>query len=135
MELALDLGNRVLRDPVLVVAIERRGVEVCNLSTRYMVRDSVTLSQRTVVRCEWKLGDLAPGLYTVADLMLKDHSGGTRLDVVEEVTTFEIVARDVYGTGKLPMESKLLVPAGRWTFDLPAPDGQPLEPTTRPERV
>jgi lipopolysaccharide transport system ATP-binding protein len=124
LEVTLDLGERVLRDPVVVFAIERRGLEVCNLSTRYMLRDSITLTGRMEIRCSFDLGDLAPGLYTVADLLLKEHSGGNRLDAVEEITSFEIAPRDIYGTGKLPLESKLLVPQGHWTFtNLPETDG------------
>jgi lipopolysaccharide transport system ATP-binding protein len=116
-ELTLTFDTRVMRDPLIVFAVEKRGVEVCNLSTRYMVREPFSLTRTVVVRCEWDLGALAPGLYNVADIIVKAHSGTNRLDAIEEVTAFEILPRDVYGTGRLPLESKLLAPEGRWTFE------------------
>jgi lipopolysaccharide transport system ATP-binding protein len=126
-ELTLELKAGVMHNPLIVFAVEKRGVEVCNLSTRYMTADPFTLSRQVIARCDWDLGQLGPGLYGVADIMIKPHSGANRLDAIEDVATFEILPRDVYGTGRLPLESKLMVPTGQWSFT-PLALGTPNRP-------
>ena len=113
-EMALDLGRRVLQDPLISIEIERQGQKVCSLATHYMVKEPIRLDGKVLVSCEWNPGWLAPGSYNLAQLTLKTYSGGSRLDMIREVTTFEIVGRDVYGTGKVAIDGTLLVPDGRW---------------------
>ena len=115
-EIVLDTGGRVLNTPLIAIWIERRGVRICHLSTRYMVKDSFELSGKVLLRCYWDPGWLAPGVYSVSRLGIKNHAGGKHLDNVEEVISFEIVARDVYGTGMVATDAPVLVPNGRWEY-------------------
>ncbi len=120
-EVALDVGDDALESPLVSLGIERRGAPLCTLSTRYMVADHFTLSGRMVVRCTWKPGWLVPGDYTIGHLTLKAGLKGERLDHIADVLAFEIVARDVYGTGKIARPGSILVPDGKWQFS-------PLDP-------
>ena len=115
-EIVLDTGENSLDSPLVSMGIERRGAPLCTLSTRYMVAEHFTLSGRMVVRCTWNPGWLVPGDYALVNLTLKAGLKGERLDHVGDVLAFEIVARDVYGTGKIARPGSILVPDGKWQF-------------------
>jgi len=116
-EIDLDLGERAFTNPLVFIGIDRRNVRVCNLLTTYMVKENVTLTGRTIVRCVWRQDWLAPGAYDLAVLSFKEHQGGARLDQIQPVVQFEILAKDLYGTGAPPHETGVLIPNGQWEFE------------------
>jgi lipopolysaccharide transport system ATP-binding protein len=124
-ELRLDLGTRVLHNPIITFNLRKQGLNIGTVSTRFMEARPFSLSGPAVARCTWDLGPLAPGLYRIADVMVKVQSGGPRLDAVEDVAAFEVLPRDVFGTGRLPVDNQLFVPTGRWSF---APADERLAP-------
>lgn len=115
-EIVLNAGAEPLQSPLVSMGVERRGAPLCTLSTRYMVAEHFSLSGRMVVRCTWNPGWLVPGDYALAHLTLKAGLKGERLDHIADVLAFEIVARDVYGTGKIARPGSILVPDGKWQF-------------------
>jgi lipopolysaccharide transport system ATP-binding protein len=116
-ELELDLDDLVLKDPLINIVVSKFGSPICYLPTIYMIRDPFQLTGRVRARCEWRTGMLAPGIYSVSQLAIKKHKGGKRLDQIENVMSFEILSRDVYGTGGMTHEGSLLIPDGRWEFE------------------
>jgi lipopolysaccharide transport system ATP-binding protein len=116
-EIELDLGERAFTNPLVFIGIDRRNVRVCNLLTTYMVKEKVMLTGTTVVRCVWRQDWLAPGAYDLAVLSFKEHQGGARLDQIQSVVQFEILAKDLYGTGAPPHEIGVLIPNGQWEFE------------------
>jgi lipopolysaccharide transport system ATP-binding protein len=115
-ELTLDLGNRVLKDPLITFMIERRGVRICNLPTHYMVTDPFTLTGHSLVRCTWHAPYLAPGSYSLSQLQIKAGSRADRLDAIVNVLNFEILERDLFGTGRIAVDGTVLVPQAEWEF-------------------
>ena len=49
--------------------------------------------------------------------MIKRHIGDSRLDQIGNVLSFDIGARDVYGTGEMTHDSAMIIPDGRWEFE------------------
>jgi lipopolysaccharide transport system ATP-binding protein len=115
-EIELDTGARTFTNPLVFIGIDRRNVRICNLPTTYMVSESVTVTGRTVLRCVWRQDWLSPGGYDLAVLSFKERQGASRLDQIHSVVQFEILARDVYGTGAPPHETGVLIPNGHWEF-------------------
>jgi lipopolysaccharide transport system ATP-binding protein len=114
-ELEIDSGERTLRDPLFIIVIEKRGIPVTQLPTNYMVTEPLTISGRHTVRCHWEPGWLTPGIYTVSRLILH-NALRQRIDVISDVMTFEIVERDLYGTGRAAPSEPVLSPRGKWEF-------------------
>lgn len=115
-EIEVDTADRPLNTPFATIVIEKAGTRICVLGTHYMVKDPFRLDGRMVMRCSWNPGWLAPGLYTVSRLSIKNYSHGDKLDTIEDPLSFEIVAKDVYGTGKVTADGVLLVPDASWEF-------------------
>jgi lipopolysaccharide transport system ATP-binding protein len=120
-EITLDSQGSVFNTPFINLAIERSGVPVCNLLTHYMIKDPFVVAGRMIMRCYWEPGYLAPGIYLVSKLSIKNCRGGDRLDTIEDVLPFEITPTDVYGTGKVSPDGTVLVPKGKWEFMTLAP--------------
>jgi lipopolysaccharide transport system ATP-binding protein len=115
-EITLDLGERVLNDPLITLMIERRGVRICNLPTHYMVTEPFSLTGRALVRCAWHPPYLAPGSYSLSNLIIKAGVQADRLDAIASVLNFEILPRDLFGTGRVAVEGTMLVPQAEWEF-------------------
>ncbi len=116
-ELELDLGPLELKDPLINIAIHKHGTRICFLPTLYMINERYSLRGRMVARCHWHTGWLAPGSYSIGVLAIKKHIGGNRLDQIANVLSFDISARDVYGTGEMTHDSAIIIPDGRWEFE------------------
>ena len=116
-EIELDTGDRVLQDPLIVLAIDRRAIRICNLTTSFMVNTSFRLQGRMIVRCVWNQDWLAPGEYELGQLAIKAFSGAERLDQIQPLNQFVIVERNVYGTGEQKHDSAVLIPNGHWEFE------------------
>ena len=115
-EINLDAGAEELESPMLSLVVERQGTTVCILNTSQMVKTPFVLQGPTTVRLTWDPGWLAGGLYSVARLGIKRRAYEDRLDGIEDILSFEIVARDVYGTGRTPSQRTLLTAIGTWDF-------------------
>ncbi|MCS7038414.1 MAG: ABC transporter ATP-binding protein [Anaerolineae bacterium] len=115
-ELKMNLGEEVLDTPFITIAIEKRGIPICALTTRFMVARPFLLTGLATARCTWRPGWLTPGEYTISRVTLKAGASAERLDHIDEVLAFEIVERDVYGTGKIARRDTILVPDGTWHF-------------------
>lgn len=115
-EIVMNVGESPLHSPLVAMGIERRGSPLCTLSTHYMVAEHFTLAGHMVVRCTWNPGWLVPGDYSLAHLTMKAGLKSERLDHIGDVLAFEIVARDVYGTGRIARAGSILVPDGKWHF-------------------
>jgi lipopolysaccharide transport system ATP-binding protein len=116
-EIELDTGGRAMVDPLLFIGIDRRNTRICNLTTTFMVNETLRLQGRVTARCVWRQEWLAPGEYDLNLLAIKAHQGAERIDQVQAITQFIILERDVYGTGEQRHASALLVPNGRWEFE------------------
>jgi lipopolysaccharide transport system ATP-binding protein len=115
-EVELDTGGRVLRDPLIALAIDRRTQRICNLTTVYMHNQPFTVQGQMTVRCVWNQDWLAPGEYDLSQLAIKAHMGAERIDQIQPLGQFIISERDVYGTGEQKHNSGLLIPNGHWEF-------------------
>ena len=114
-EITLLPGERVFQTPAIVLIIEKRGARVCNLSTYLMHPDSFSLQGGQTVSCTWNLGRLAPGTYSIERLNFRLGKNQS-VDLLENVSSFEIGATDVFGTGRTAPDRALLVPDGKWYF-------------------
>jgi len=105
--------------PILGVAIKSaEGLPICGMSNRW-TNDGFDnpASVRGNVTCTYPHLSLMPGTYLL-ELDFGDFGDITRdLDLIKEAISFEVVAADLLGSGKLPPASKgsVLWPA-TWTF-------------------
>jgi lipopolysaccharide transport system ATP-binding protein len=116
-EIELDTGDRLLQDPLIVLAIDRRTIRICNLTTAFMVNTSFRVQGPMTVRCVWNQDWLAPGEYELGQLAIKAFSGAERIDQIQPLNQFVIVERNVYGTGEQKHDSAVLIPDGHWEFE------------------
>lgn len=115
-ELLLDVGRQSFQDPVISIIVERRATVITTLGTLFMVKDSFRIANRTLVKCTWETANLMPGSYSVQRLVFKKYRNSPRLDTIEGAIAFDILPRDVFGTGKLGPEDGVLLPRGEWEF-------------------
>jgi lipopolysaccharide transport system ATP-binding protein len=116
-ELDLDTSGQLLDSPLISILLEKQGLRICSLSTGYMVKDRFALENDARVSCTWDPQGLAAGLYTVRRLVIKKYARAQSLDAIENVATFELLARDKFGTGKVNPQDSLIVPEGQWQFE------------------
>jgi lipopolysaccharide transport system ATP-binding protein len=113
-ELLFDTGAQAFDSPLITMAIQKRGVPITELQTHYMLKDPFTVKGATRVRCTWDPQGLVPDLYTLQMLVFKKYPGAPRLDAIQDVVSFEIVPRDVHGTGKVIPDGNVVVPRASW---------------------
>jgi hypothetical protein len=116
-EIELDTRGRALQNPLVFIGVDRQNLRICNLTTAFMVKESIELRGQVTARCLWHPDWLAPGNYDLALLAIKPYNNDDRLDQIQPVAQFVIVERDIYGTGPQKHTSGLLVPNGRWEFE------------------
>lgn len=121
IELVLDVGDQTFENPLISILIERRNVMITSLGTHFMVRDDFRVSRRTKITCTWDTTGLVPGAYSVHRVVFKKYPNGSRVDAIEGVASFDILPRDVFGTGKLGNEEGILIPSGEWKFEHESP--------------
>jgi lipopolysaccharide transport system ATP-binding protein len=107
--------------PILGAAIKSaEGMAICGVSNRWTNDgfDNPTVS-RGVVTCTYPQLPLMPGTYTL-ELDFGDFGDITRdLDLIKEAVSFEVVAADLLGSGRLPrpIDGPVFCPA-TWSFEL-----------------
>jgi lipopolysaccharide transport system ATP-binding protein len=114
-ELFLDSGQVVLDSPRIVVSISNRkhGL-ICNFTTDQMVDNPFKVEGKTVIQCVWDECYLIPGTYFVS---LKINAA--RTERADSVLQFEMIEKDIYGTGKEVSGNPktVLMPKGHWHVD------------------
>ncbi|MCR4411032.1 MAG: ABC transporter ATP-binding protein [Thermoguttaceae bacterium] len=103
--------------PALELAIRfcgPRGERVFTCNTRYQAVLKPSTRWKGVARCLVRNCRLLPGLYHLVLVVL---SNGARVDMIDSGLAIEVLARDVYGTGKLPpSKSGFVLPEVEWSF-------------------
>ncbi|HWP40293.1 MAG TPA: ABC transporter ATP-binding protein [Tepidisphaeraceae bacterium] len=89
------------------------GQRVVTYHSRYQADSPMSIEGRVVLRCRTPACELMPGDYS---LVVGLDSGHDTLDRIESGLHFEVVPRDVYGTGRLPSSRHgVYVPRAIWT--------------------
>ncbi|MDS4042017.1 MAG: ABC transporter ATP-binding protein [Candidatus Competibacter sp.] len=90
------------------------GQRVTTLHTNYQANVSLEVRDRGILCCTVKTCDLMPGQYRI---VLGLVSGNDLVDRIDPVTTFEVLPRDIFGTGKLPPgRDGVFISRGYWQF-------------------
>jgi lipopolysaccharide transport system ATP-binding protein len=111
---------QMVEQPRLGIAIYTpRGDRVATLHTAVQQTRDWSFSGHIVARAAWKNIPLNTGEYRV-DISLWSRDG--ELETVTGFTSFDVAARDVYGTGRLPEPSfqGYLIPDVCWQIGTPA---------------
>ena len=88
------------------------GLRVTTCHSEYQLPQTIQASSPTMLSCLMRNVRLAPGRYTV-DLQLDEHKAC--VDRIESCTGFEVVASDIYGTGRmLPPGTAVIFPEVEW---------------------
>ena len=122
LELSDDAPRRGA-DATLVIENDL-AQRVLTVSTRDLCPDALDEGRGPWAVCEIPELPLLPGVYMLSVFVHKGESGG---DALERVARFEVLARDVFGTGGLPPRAKGVIFArSAWrTTDLPPGAGTP----------
>jgi hypothetical protein len=84
---------------------------------------SLELDGPLQLRCEIPEIRLMPGTYTVVVALA---SGGAEFDRIDPAGQIEVVPRDVYATGRIPLpKDGVFVPRAKWTVDADGPAALP----------
>lgn len=114
-ELFLDSGKVILDSPRIVVSVSNRkhGL-ICNFTTDQMVNQFFKVEGKTIIKCIWDECYLVPGTYFVS---LKIN--GVRTERIDSALQFEMIEKDIYGTGKEVSGNPktVIMPNGHWQFD------------------
>lgn len=88
------------------------GLRVTTCHSEYQLSQMIQVTAPTVLQCTMRNVRFAPGKYTI-DLQLDEHR--TCIDKIESCTGFEVVASDVYNTGRLlPPGTAVIFPEVEW---------------------
>jgi lipopolysaccharide transport system ATP-binding protein len=88
------------------------GLRVTTCHSEYQLSQTIQFTGPTVLQCLMRNVRFAPGKYTI-DLQLDEHR--TCVDKIECCTGFEVVASDVYNTGRLmPIGTAVVFPEVEW---------------------
>jgi lipopolysaccharide transport system ATP-binding protein len=98
-ELLIDSGERTLTAPNISIGIESmEGIRIMNLNTERTLVEPFQLNGGKSLQCWLHDCRLVPGAYLVK-LGLSDR--GQKLDVIENVISFQVLPTDLYGTGRV----------------------------------
>lgn len=90
------------------------GLRVTTCHSEYQFSQTIQIQQSTVLHCLMRNVRFAPGRYTI-DLQLDEHR--TCVDKIECCTGFEVVASDIYNTGRLlPTGTAVVFPEVVWSI-------------------
>jgi lipopolysaccharide transport system ATP-binding protein len=121
----LDLAS-TRRVPAVVVGVHisnMLGQRVVTYHTHYQLPGSLELDGPLQLRCEIPEIRLMPGTYTVVVALA---SGGAEFDRIDPAGQIEVVPRDVYATGRIPLpKDGVFVPRAKWTVDADGPAALP----------
>jgi lipopolysaccharide transport system ATP-binding protein len=113
----LELNAPGQRIPSISVGLHLHnlmGHRITTFHTRYQYGDVLDLTDRLVLRCDMPNVRLMPGTYNVIVALA---SGGPLYDRVDPATQIQVVARDVYGTGRVPtVKDGTYAPEARWSI-------------------
>ncbi len=88
------------------------GLRVTTCHSEYQLSQTIQITGSTVLQCLMRNVRFAPGKYTI-DIQLDEHR--TCIDKIEGCTGFEVVASDIYNTGRLlPAGTAVVFPEVEW---------------------
>lgn len=91
------------------------GRRVTTCQSAYQTVAQLDVTRPRLVRCRMPSCRLMPSQYSV---VLGLAAANDNIDRIEPALEFEVVASDVYGTGRVPpMRDGMYVPEVEWTFD------------------
>lgn len=109
-----------IQNAAIKISVENfSGQRICILHTDRLHKGTLTISPGTECYCTLKSHRLMPGNYKLKIAITSGGLGGvTRHDFIEDAVSFEVVASDVFGTGKLTYDSQsgVVVPDAYWNF-------------------
>jgi hypothetical protein len=114
-ELLLDSGDVILDSPRIVISVgSRKHGPICNFTTDQMVSKPFKVDGKINIKCIWDKCYLIPGTYFVN---LKIN--GMRTERADSIVQFEMLEKDIYGTGKeISGNPKTVIfPNGQWQIN------------------
>jgi homopolymeric O-antigen transport system ATP-binding protein len=112
-ELSIDSGDRRLAAPNISIGIDSmEGIRIMNLNTERTLVEPFQIFGRKNLVCRLHDCRLVPGAYLVK-LGLSDK--GLKLDVIENVISFQVLPTDLYGTGRIETGG-IVEPHLTWDF-------------------
>ena len=90
------------------------GQRITSLHMDFQLNSTFDLTNTATIRCTVPQFDLIPGTYHI----VADISAAHRIDRIDPIAHFEVLPRDIYGTGRIPPPSYgMVICRGQWTVD------------------
>lgn len=114
-EVEVETKQRLPESSVAIHMHNSIGLRVTSLHSKYQYNESVTVDGRALFRCRMDSCQLMPGSYSI---ILNLNSGRDGVDRIESGLGFEVMPRDVYGTGRvLQPRDGVYVPDAQWQVE------------------
>jgi lipopolysaccharide transport system ATP-binding protein len=100
-------SNDVIRNPHLGIGVDNsRGQRIFTLQTRAQNIDFPSFQGERRIRCTLQLPFITPGKYFIK---LAFGTAGNDIDVINDISGFEVIAGDLYDSGKLPTHNQGII--------------------------
>lgn len=118
-EVSISPQDEVVQCAIGIHIYNELGARVATCHTGYQYEKSLSLSEPCIARCRLESWPLMPGRYGVVVAMA---TGTSQIDRVEPALNFDVLASDVYGTGKMPpRRDGMIVPKVEWRVESSQP--------------